>query len=1029
MSPPPLRLLGPPLLDGQPLPDERPTQLLVLLAMAPAGLARADVAAQLWPELPAATALRNLRKTLHRLRARHGPALIDADAPRLLLCAPTDVAAAERLLADGRAVDALPLLRGPLADGVAATQPPGWLLSARERALALWRALLLSALPALGPARAEAEIARLRALDPLDEALLRAHLERLAADGRREAFLRERRAFEQRLDAELGLPLPPGLRELAAPAPASSLLPAAAGAAADFIGRDDELERLEPLLDRPGLRLVLRGPGGVGKTRLAGELARRALARGRAVVWWPLAEAADAAAALARLAAELGAERADAASLAALLARRPTLVVADNAEDLLDAGPAFADALTTLWSAAPEAGWLLTSRVAPPPAAWHELALGGLDLPDPADPPGAVLRSGAVRLLVARAQLLRPDFEPRPHAAALAALARALAGHPLALELAAAQLRTAAPETLAREAARGDAAADDLDALFEASWQALQPPLQNGLALLATLPASLSRAVALAGSALRPAALQALMLRSLLESEPGRGMATATVPMPAAMTAAMTVPIPTPTWAPTAGPNVGPASGPSAALAPAADPARAVAGAPGSERLRLHPLLRAWLLRRHPPPPAEARAAARRAADAVLADGAEVLAPGGTDRPGALDWLEVELPCLRLAFELAVEAADGDRLGALTPALASLFDSRGRRDEGNAMLAAAATRLARAPLAARGAVQSARAMLAFRAGRHDEAVQLARPLRRAPPRLAAAGARTEGLALWQRGLLGPARTALERSHALALEHGLDDQLVNAINNLAILDQVEGREDEAERGYRDVARRAEARGAVRLQALALMNLGSLLHPLGRGRAALEVLRPAEALVEAHGLTSLRSGVHANLAGALLAIGDAEAMTALRALLPRARASTGAGERHFQIALLQAEALLHLADGDPAAAWPPLRAAWHETVALGLRPHQAGIAHVAAQAWAAARRRSLALAWLAWLRHQTPQWEADRREAARHWERLAPDADEAADAERAAAALDLEALGRAIEAGTDATLPAGAPAPAP
>jgi tetratricopeptide (TPR) repeat protein len=346
-----------------------------------------------------------------------------------------------------------------------------------------------------------------------------------------------------------------------------------------------------------------------------------------------------------------------------------------------------------------------------------------------------------------------------------------------------------------------------------------------------------------------------------------------------------------------------------------------------------------------------------------------------------------------------------------------------------ALLAGAASRLARRPLAARGPVQSARAMLAFRAGRHDEAVQLARALRRAPPRVAVAAARTEGLALWQRGALGPARAALDRSHALALEHGFDDQLDNAINNLAILDQVEGREDEAERGYREVARRAEARGSVRLQALALMNLGSLLHPTGRPREALDALRRAETLVEGHRLYSLRPGVNANLAGALLEIGDAEALAALRALLPRALAGTAVGERHFHIALHQAQALLHVADGDAAAAWAPLRAAWHEAVALGLRPVQAGIAHVATRAWIEGRRRTLALAWLAWLRRQSPQWEADRREAGHQWERLAPDADEVAAAERAAASLDLAALGLAIAAGPDATLPAAAPAPPP
>jgi DNA-binding SARP family transcriptional activator len=955
-----LALLGPPRLAGRALPDERPTQLLVLLATAGGVLPRAEAALRLWPALDEPARLRNLRKTLHRLRGQHGDGLIDADGALLALRVPTDLAELDALLRQGRAAEALALLRGPLAEGLAAHEPlPLWLQAAREQALARWRHALLAALPALPPAQAEAELVRLRALDPLDEPLLRAHLERLTADGRREAWLRERRAYEQRLQAELGLPLPPSLQGEPGPPPADRAAPPVAPAA-NFVGRDDELERLAPQLAVPGGRLALRGPGGIGKTQLAAALARRAPQAGLAVVWWPLADATDTAGAMGRLAAELGAERADDAALAAALRRCPTLVVADNAETLFDTAPDFAPALQALAEAAPAVRWLLTTRHTPALPGLQDVAVGGLELPDPADPPGAVLRSAAVRLLVARAQALDPAFETRPQAAALGRLARALAGHPLALELAATQLRTASAETLAREAETGDAPAE-LEPLFDASWRALPAPLRPALVRLAALPPGLSRAAVLAGGALRPAALQALVLRSWLEPEPGPAGADGTA---------------------------------------------------ARDRWRLHPLLRAWLRRQQPADAATAHEASRAAIEAVLAEGRAVLAPGGFDQPGSLDWLERELPLLREAFTQAVDQADAARLAQLAPALAALFEQRGRRGEGLALLAAAASRLAARSRAARGPVQSARALLSYRAGQLDDAALLARGLARAGPRERAAAARTLGLVHWQRGELAAARAAFGRAHALAVEHGFDDLVPDAVNNLAIVDHMAGREAEAERGYRQVAERAAARGSVRLQATALLNLGSLLYPAGQGRAAREALEAALALIDAHGLHSIRSHALGNLGGALLEIGDAEAVAALHTLLPQLQAALPAGETAQHLTFHRLQALLRARHGDARQAWAPLHRAWCSALALGLEPQQSGIALDAAQAWAANDRRRTALAWLAWLQGHA-HWDADRREAARLSARLRPSEAEAHEAREAAATLSLAALGAALE----------------
>lgn len=499
---PTLRLLGPVCVDDTPLPDERPTHLLVLLAATPGGCTRAQAAATLWPALDAPTAGRNLRKTLHRLRGDGRGALL-APGDRLQLAVPTDWAAAEA----AAPVDALALMRGPLADGL--RDDAGWLGAARERALALWRRALLAALPALDDTRAEAELERLRALDPHDEPLARAHLQRLHAAGRRDAFQRVRAAFVRALADDLGVAAPADLVE----APAADLalaLPPAARTGGPLIGREDELDALQAWLAPPGAGVALRGPGGIGKTRLAAELAGRAARAGQTVVWWRLAEAATPDDAVLRLAAELGVDDARDGPLGARLAALPTLLVADNAEHLLAAG--FAARLAALRARAPGLRVVVTSRTTLD--GLREFVLGALDVPDPADPPGAVLRSAAVRLFTERAAQLDAGFDARVHAPALGRIARAAGGHALALELAAGRVRHASPPEIAQALEGG---AGDLEASFAASWQALPEALRAGWAALAALPPSFDRAVAEAAAGLRPSAFDALAARSLVE--------------------------------------------------------------------------------------------------------------------------------------------------------------------------------------------------------------------------------------------------------------------------------------------------------------------------------------------------------------------------------------------------------------------------------------------------------------------------------------------------------------------------------
>jgi predicted ATPase len=219
------------------------------------------------------------------------------------------------------------------------------------------------------------------------------------------------------------------------------------------MGREQEIGKILALLRRDDVPLLtLTGPGGTGKTRLALQAAAELLddfADG--VFFVPLAPLADLALMPAAIAAALGIREAGGRPLSErvrdVLADQQLLLVLDNVEHLVEAAPLIGELL----EAAPELKVLATSRMPLHLRAEHEYPVRPLSLPSRKPLPAAELLSEyeAVRLFIARAQAVKPDFAvENDNAPAVAEICHRLDGLPLAIELAAARVRLLSPQAM-----------------------------------------------------------------------------------------------------------------------------------------------------------------------------------------------------------------------------------------------------------------------------------------------------------------------------------------------------------------------------------------------------------------------------------------------------------------------------------------------------------------------------------------------------------------------------------------------------
>jgi predicted ATPase/DNA-binding XRE family transcriptional regulator len=268
-----------------------------------------------------------------------------------------------------------------------------------------------------------------------------------------------------------------------------------------LIGREADVEVLRQWLTNHAVRLItLTGPGGAGKTRLALELVRSMADEGlNRVVFVPLSAVRDAGFVARAIAEALGLSDVTARDLPTrarvACEDRPTLLVLDNFEHVLDAAPLVADLLTSVASLR----LLVTSRAPLRLRGEREYIVGPLALSVNSEA-NVSTPAPAVRLFVDRVREVQPDFRLTSlNHSAVTAICRRLDALPLALELAAPWMKVLTAEELLRrldhDVLLSTVAPRDLperqqtmNATIAWSYQLLEPAEQRAFRRFGVLP-------------------------------------------------------------------------------------------------------------------------------------------------------------------------------------------------------------------------------------------------------------------------------------------------------------------------------------------------------------------------------------------------------------------------------------------------------------------------------------------------------------------------------------------------------------
>jgi predicted ATPase/DNA-binding SARP family transcriptional activator len=533
-------------LDGEPvrgLEYDKVRALLAYLSLEPDRPHRREsLAGLLWPELPERRARRNLSQALfglrHALQEEGGegtgpPHLLvstqsiqfDAESDHWL-----DVRAFLSLLSAcrehahwrletcpacvARLEEGAALYRGPFLEGLSIGDSAAfeeWQLLCRERLHAL-ASDALGTLAASAEARGAYEEAvshalRWLELDPWHEGAHRALMRALAQSGRRSAALAQYERCRRTLAEELGIEPAEGTEQLyrairdgaaldRTVRPLPNNLPAPV---TPLVGRREELEQLTALLQDPTRRLVtLVGPGGIGKTRLALQVASQVVAQAppdrfrHGVYLAALASVPSADALLPAVAGAIGYTFREGVDPRQQLLRhlrdRDVLLVLDNFEHLLDgaSGSGGAGLILDILQRAPGVRVLVTSRARLNVYGEQIVHLAGLPYPRQATPGREDLcRYDAVRLFVEMARSVQPGAaQTGEDLAHVARICRLVEGMPLGILLAAAWSEILSPAEIETHLGEGlDFLAADLrdlpprqrsmHAVFDSAWRLL----------------------------------------------------------------------------------------------------------------------------------------------------------------------------------------------------------------------------------------------------------------------------------------------------------------------------------------------------------------------------------------------------------------------------------------------------------------------------------------------------------------------------------------------------------------------------
>lgn len=487
--------------------------LLFYLAGTEARHSLDHLAALLWPQKNRTRARSNLRQALWLLkRMGIGPWLaIEPDAAALAAGYWCDLHQFRSQIGDGLLEDALALYGGNLLAGFTLSGCPAFtqwqrLLANEVQQMIAERmeGLVLRHLAQGAHWRALEAAQRWLSLDPLHETAQHHMMNLYAATGQRAAALRQ---------VELNLPIQ----------------------MTRFVGRKREVAEVEARLNDTRLRLLtLTGPGGIGKTRLALQIAAHYHAQGRAVAFVDLqpvqTTGALASAILKALPVPHTAQVDPTALLQHVLAGMDLLLVLDNLEQI----PAGGELLNRLLQAAPGIKLLVTSSAALNQGGELTYTVGGFPIPptvagvDCNDDPATY---DAVRFFAACAQRARSSFRLGEEFKGAAQVCRLVEGVPLSIELAAAWARTLSADAIAQEVRRdlesftpaqhnAPPKSQKLQAVLQHAWQLLNVQQKEAYKRLSVFRSGFDRHAAkyVAGATLPM--LAALLDKSLLRWDP-----------------------------------------------------------------------------------------------------------------------------------------------------------------------------------------------------------------------------------------------------------------------------------------------------------------------------------------------------------------------------------------------------------------------------------------------------------------------------------------------------------------------------
>ncbi|MDZ7708466.1 MAG: BTAD domain-containing putative transcriptional regulator [Trueperaceae bacterium] len=533
------------------LPPGKLSALLLYLAYGTGWASRDEVLYLLYPDMDERRARGNLRPLLTRLRRLPYAEGLEIEPTRLRWEVHTDVAAFREALRLDAPAHAVELYGGELLAGFHLPNAPeyeSWLTFERTDLREAWRRASLDVAARLeedGRAEEAAGVLdRLQKDDPLDEEVVRRSLTALARADRPNDAVRAYGAFELRLRREVdgepeeatraivqeirsgGTPGGPAAAR-AAPRRPPAVLPTPP---TEFIGREREVAEISGRLRDPACRLLsIVAAGGMGKTRVAAEVARRLADDHHDGVFFVALEAA-------RSAGQAVTAVADAMALAFFGPRTPLdqlldhladkrlLLVLDNFEHLLD-DPEGTELVTGLLARAPGASVLTTSRERLNLRAEWVHDLDPMELPGNED---AQRDADAVVLFLQSA--LRAGVDAEPDLPDVVRVCRLTGGMPLALELAASWLRALTVAEIAEELGGGIGLLasplrdlperhHSLRGMFDASWRRLSERERGALRRLATFHGGFRREAAQAVADVSLPLLLTLANRSFLRRD------------------------------------------------------------------------------------------------------------------------------------------------------------------------------------------------------------------------------------------------------------------------------------------------------------------------------------------------------------------------------------------------------------------------------------------------------------------------------------------------------------------------------